>query len=206
MLQTLLELATVEKLPWKFLDVSTLKNILHDLLRKRAVFLLLTFVFKTDLLVEEIISFLNPCSIVVSQLLKIKEFKINDILFHMKILMPTGKKTVVFYMISVVEPPTVNVPVPSNNVDFGNSVTLTCTVTANPPHTIVYWRKLRNGITTNINVAQSGGKYAGSTVSNPSLQINNAQLDDQGSYTCYAQNSVGTGQSTPTALLVTGSK
>lgn len=79
-------------------------------------------------------------------------------------------------------------------------------MTANPPHTVVYWRKLRNGITTDINVANSNNKYSGSTVANPSLVINNAQLDDQGSYTCYAQNSVGTGQSTPTALTVTGSK
>jgi len=90
-------------------------------------------------------------------------------------------------------------------VDFGNQITIGCSVTSNPPHFRVFWRKKRNGITTDLNVANSNGKYSGSTTNNPSLVINNAALDDQASYVCYAENSVGTGSSTTTALSVTGS-
>lgn len=102
------------------------------------------------------------------------------------------------------EPPTVVVTLPNYQTDFGNSVTLGCTVTANPIHTIVYWRKIVNGVSTNINVGSSGGKYSGSTVSSPSLVVNNANLDDRASYVCYAENSIGVGQSTSTVLNVLG--
>lgn len=102
------------------------------------------------------------------------------------------------------EPPTVVVTLPNYQTDFGNSVTLGCTVTANPVHTIVYWRKIVNGVSSNINVGSSGGKYSGSTVSSPSLVVNNANLDDKASYVCYAENSIGVGQSTSTVLNVLG--
>lgn len=102
------------------------------------------------------------------------------------------------------EPPTVVVTLPNYQTDFGNSVTLGCTVTANPVHTIVYWRKIVNSVSTNINVGSSGGKYSGSTVSSPSLVVNNANLDDKASYVCYAENSIGVGQSTSTVLNVLG--
>jgi hypothetical protein len=86
------------------------------------------------------------------------------------------------------------------SVDFGNQITIGCSVSSNPPHTRVFWRKKRNGITTYLNVANSNGKYSGFTINNPSLVINNAALDDQASYVCYAENSVGTGSSTTTPL------
>jgi hypothetical protein len=38
---------------------------------------------------------------------------------------------------------------------FGNQVTIGCSVSSNPPHTRVFWRKKRNGITTDLNVANS---------------------------------------------------
>lgn len=88
----------------------------------------------------------------------------------------------------------------------GNSVTLVCTVTANPTHTSVYWRRTVSGITTDITVANSNNKYSGSTVSTPSLTINNAGAADEGSYVCFASNSVGTGQSSQTFLDVFGGK
>ena len=94
----------------------------------------------------------------------------------------------------------------NNNVDFGNQVTLGCSVVANPAHFRVFWRKIKDGATTDIDVASSNGKYAGSTVSAPSLVINNASLNDQASYVCLAENSVGIGSSTTTVLSVLGSK
>ncbi|XP_052061298.1 hemicentin-1-like isoform X3 [Mytilus californianus] len=102
------------------------------------------------------------------------------------------------------QPPNVVVTLPNYSVDFGQQVTLGCTVTANPSHTSVYWTRNKNGITTNINVANSGGKYSGSTVGSPSLTITNSNLDDQASYICNAQNSVGLGSSSTTVLTVSG--
>lgn len=52
----------------------------------------------------------------------------------------------------------------------------------------------------------ANNKYGGSTVSSPSLTISNAVVADEGYYVCYAENSVGTGQSSQTFLDVIGSK
>lgn len=84
-------------------------------------------------------------------------------------------------------------------------MTLGCTVTANPSHTTVYWRRVINGALTDITVTNNN-KYSGSTVSSPSLTIFNADNSDEGNYICYADNSVGTGQSSQTFLDVFGSK
>ncbi|CAG2194105.1 unnamed protein product [Mytilus edulis] len=100
--------------------------------------------------------------------------------------------------------PTVTIQQQNYNVNFGNSTVLVCSVIANPTHTTVYWRKIKNGVTTDINVANSNNKYSGSTVNNPSLQINNADLNDDGHYVCFASNSIGTGQSTSAFLDVFG--
>ncbi|XP_063420714.1 hemicentin-1-like [Mytilus trossulus] len=100
--------------------------------------------------------------------------------------------------------PTVSIQQPIYNVNYGSSVVLVCTVTANPAHTTVYWRKIKNGITTDITVANSNNKYSGSSVSSPSLQINNADLNDEGHYACFATNIIGTSQSTQAFLDVTG--
>ncbi|XP_052103233.1 hemicentin-1-like [Mytilus californianus] len=100
--------------------------------------------------------------------------------------------------------PTVTVQQTIYNVNYGNSAVLVCSVTANPAHTIVYWRKIKNGVSTDIDVVNSNNKYSGSTVSNPSLQIYNADLNDEANYVCFASNSVGTGQSSQTFLDVIG--
>lgn len=92
------------------------------------------------------------------------------------------------------------------SVNIGDSVTVQCSVVADPLHTQVYWRKIVGGTTSNINVLNSNGKYDGSTVGGPSLIINNAAFGDQGTYVCYASNSVGTGQSTQVVVAVAGSK
>ncbi|CAG2239189.1 HMCN [Mytilus edulis] len=106
--------------------------------------------------------------------------------------------------LTVLDIPSVNIQQSLYNVNYGSSVMLVCSVTANPVHTTVYWRKIKNGVTTDINVANSNNKYSGSTVNNPSLQINNADLNDEANYACFASNSVGTGQSSQTFLDVIG--
>jgi hypothetical protein len=90
-------------------------------------------------------------------------------------------------------------------VNYGASVTLECTVTATPGHTSVQWRRTINGVQTTIAVSNNNNKYSGSAVNTPSLTINTAENGDEGFYTCYATNSVGTGNSQQTYLDVVGS-
>ncbi|XP_076095861.1 basement membrane-specific heparan sulfate proteoglycan core protein-like [Mytilus galloprovincialis] len=98
--------------------------------------------------------------------------------------------------------PVVTTPTSAYTVNVGDSVTMTCIVTANPQHTSVYWQYISGGSSTNMNIA---GRISGSSVSSPSLTLSNAQLSDQGTYVCYATNNVGTGQSSQVVLAVTGS-
>ncbi|XP_052106688.1 hemicentin-1-like [Mytilus californianus] len=100
--------------------------------------------------------------------------------------------------------PTVTIQQRIYNVNYGITAVLVCSVTANPAHTIVYWRKIKDGVTSDIYVANSNNKYSGSTVSNPSLQINNTDFNDEAYYVCFSSNIVGTGQSTQTFLDVSG--
>ena len=101
--------------------------------------------------------------------------------------------------------PSVVIQQPQYTVLIGNSITLVCTVSANPTHTTVYWRRIVNGVQTDITVTNNN-KYSGSTVNTPSLTISNAENSDEGNYICYATNSIGTGQSSQTFLDVYGSK
>ncbi|XP_052058072.1 hemicentin-1-like isoform X3 [Mytilus californianus] len=100
--------------------------------------------------------------------------------------------------------PQVNILAPTYSVNVGSSVTLQCSVSANPVHTSVYWKKIVNGVANDIIMGTANNKYGGSTVSSPSLTINNAVVADEGYYVCYAENSVGTGQSSQTFLDVIG--
>ena len=94
------------------------------------------------------------------------------------------------------------------NVDYGKTVKLECTVTANPSHTSVYWQKIRNGVTSTIDATTvaNDARLSGSAVNTPSLTITNVNLNDIASYICFAQNSVGIGQSAQTSLVVFGGK
>lgn len=102
--------------------------------------------------------------------------------------------------------PQVNILSSAYSVNVGSSVTLQCTVSANPVHTTVYWKRITNGVSTDVNVFTNSNRYGGSTVNSPSLIISNAVTSDEGFYVCYATNSVGTGQSSQTYLDVAGSK
>lgn len=104
------------------------------------------------------------------------------------------------------EVPSVQITLPNYQANVGSSITLGCSVVANPAHYQVYWTKTSGGQTTNIEVVNSGGKYSGSTVNSPSLTITNAAISDDATYVCFATNSIGTGQSTSTSLDVVGSK
>lgn len=92
------------------------------------------------------------------------------------------------------------------SVNIANSITLECTITANPAHTSVTWLRVLNGVTSSINLGGNVQKYSGSTVNTPSLTITNAVQSDEGYYICQATNTVGTGQSSQTYLDVVGSK
>lgn len=103
-----------------------------------------------------------------------------------------------------IDVPIVTVPTGAYTVDVGDPITLTCQVTSNPAHTVVYWQKVTGGQTTNIDTNLP--KYSGSTPGSPSLVINNSAFTDSGTYYCFATNAVGTGQSTQVVLAVAGSK
>ncbi|XP_069133868.1 hemicentin-1-like isoform X9 [Argopecten irradians] len=98
--------------------------------------------------------------------------------------------------------PTVSVPDPTYSIVSGNSVTLRCTVSANPPVVSIQWRKIISGVTTNVNVGLTA--YTGGTVGTPALTIVTATAADSAGYICTATNSVGTGVSGTTTLTVTG--
>jgi hypothetical protein len=76
-------------------------------------------------------------------------------------------------------------------------------VSSNLAITSVQWQRNVGGTITTITSSTNTNKYSGSTTTTPSLTIFSAQQSDVGTYTCFASNSVGTGQSTTTTLSVT---
>lgn len=103
--------------------------------------------------------------------------------------------------------PTVQITSTIFPVLIGSQIILGCNVVANPPATEVYWIFLdlsnqQTVIRQNTNVA----KYGGVTLQSPSLVLKSAEFSDEGKYTCYASNSIGTGNSLTADLDVTGSK
>lgn len=119
--------------------------------------------------------------------------------------MSNNKKLNFFYYFQLTDPPVVSIASNTYQAPWGNSVTLVCTVSANPTHTSVSWKKIQNGVVTNIVPSNNPSKYEGSTVSSPSLIIKNADRNsDQAFYECAATNTIGTGTSSRTFLTVTG--
>ena len=88
----------------------------------------------------------------------------------------------------------------------GNTITLGCTVTANPFAQSVYWERDINGVVTTIGPSTNPSKYGGSTTVNPSLTINDLDFSDEGNYRCHATNIVGTGRSSQGFLDIQGRK
>ena len=102
---------------------------------------------------------------------------------------------------------TVTIPQPSYSAILGtNSVTITCFISGNPSATSVSWNKNLNGVQTDLDIANSNGKYQGGSVNNPSLTILNVAQSDEANYVCSATNLVGTSSSQTAFLDVTGSK
>ena len=94
----------------------------------------------------------------------------------------------------------------SYSINIGNTITLECSVTANPQYTSVKWQKY-DASNNPVDVDMTNSRYSGSTVSTPSLVISNAVKADEGRYICLATNLVGTGTSPQsTFLTVVGSK
>lgn len=73
--------------------------------------------------------------------------------------------------------------------EYGHSVILECSITADPPVVTVYWQKEHDGIKTNITSATPG--FDGITTNIPSLTIKETNESDSGIYVCYGANIVG---------------
>ncbi|XP_052674345.1 hemicentin-1-like isoform X2 [Crassostrea angulata] len=88
-------------------------------------------------------------------------------------------------------------------VVYGGQVTISCSISSNPSAQSMSWQKTFGGVTTTLDISNNP-RYQGGTLSNPSLTISNVNLDDKGDYRCLATNIVGTGQSGPAVIDVTG--
>ncbi|KAK6963488.1 hemicentin-1, partial [Biomphalaria glabrata] len=82
----------------------------------------------------------------------------------------------------------------------GNTISLTCTVSANPNISSFYWSKVGSGL---IDPSSNSNKYSGGTVANSTLTITGTQTQDSGNYTCTAGNTIGNTTSSFVSLLVT---
>ncbi|OWF35465.1 Hemicentin-1 [Mizuhopecten yessoensis] len=114
-------------------------------------------------------------------------------------ILGTGESANV-YLNVVGSSPTVSVPVSSYTVDRGGNVVLACSIVASPAVTTVYWTRTVQGAVNHITAASP--KYEGSSPTDPSLTINTLEPGDEGSYRCHATNSVSTGRSELTNLIV----
>ena len=114
-------------------------------------------------------------------------------------------KYIVIWFFFIVEFPIVQILSNYYNVEIGKTVTVECQVQANPAHTSVQWKRVINGVTSDLDIS-NGNKYNGATVNTPSLTIQATTDNDEGYYICTATNAVGTGSSSQSYVDVTGSK
>ncbi|KAK6963489.1 hemicentin-1, partial [Biomphalaria glabrata] len=96
--------------------------------------------------------------------------------------------------------PRLNVSSGSIVTSPGNTISLTCTVSANPNISSFYWSKVGSGL---IDPSSNTNKYIGGTVANSTLTITGTQTQDSGNYTCTAGNTIGNTTSSFVSLLVT---
>jgi hypothetical protein len=106
------------------------------------------------------------------------------------------------------DPPVPTIGLNSYSVPFGGSVEMVCTISSNPAHSVVFWKRIQNGVETLIDgsyIAYNQNKYGGGSLGTPSLTVKSADRNaDQAFYECSATNSIGTGTSSRTFLTVTG--
>ena len=105
-------------------------------------------------------------------------------------------------MFSLVVKPDVNIKPYRSTVRYGGPVTIECTVKSGIPVKEVTWYRVQGDTRTPVVV--DGRKYSGSTVRVPSLTINNANFQDEGTYVCTAENAAGVGSSPNGDIDVTG--
>lgn len=89
-------------------------------------------------------------------------------------------------------------------VDYGDNVTINCTVDAEPQVTDIFWIKSDSQQIITLNTGLPGTE--GMTVDVPSLTITYATETDAGLYACYAINKRGTGNSKTARVTVKGGK
>lgn len=110
-----------------------------------------------------------------------------------------------FFAVFTTGLPSVSIPLNAYSVNFGDSIKIPCTISANPSVTNVFWERIsQNGVSSSISLVPS--KYSGGNVITPDLTIANTDTTDQGFYRCLATNSVGTSTSDSTFLTVVGSE
>ena len=99
------------------------------------------------------------------------------------------------------------VSIPQNyQVEIGQNVVVVCSITSNPQHFTVQWkRRDNNNALTNIDTSDQT-QYTGGNLNTPSLTILNAANNDEGFYICTATNVVGQGSSQAAYVDVTGCK
>ena len=104
----------------------------------------------------------------------------------------------------IIGPPAITVSRHEYICEAGQSVTLECSVSADPEVNYVIWQTTdSNGSFVALNHDEE--KYKGSSVKLPSLTIPKSHLADSGTYRCCATNDVGTCHSLPMSLKVSGS-
>lgn len=96
--------------------------------------------------------------------------------------------------------PIVEVQIEEQTAQFGDTISINCTVRSHPNHTHVYWEK-RNGDAVTTLTSETNG-IRGSSIYMPSLTIMFATSTDTGSYTCNAENVIGVGISQASKLQI----
>ncbi|CAC5384057.1 HMCN [Mytilus coruscus] len=98
--------------------------------------------------------------------------------------------------------PVVITELPTYFVEYGENITLPCSVLSTPLQTNVYWEKTVDDRDTFI-YSGTPGTY-GISLSSPSLTIDSVVKSDNGNYTCIAINFLGITQSMTSSLTVLG--
>ena len=109
------------------------------------------------------------------------------------------------YPICLLATPAVNVPHSLYSAKVGFRLTIPCRFTSPLRVTSIKWLRIRNGLTTTLNI-EASGRYDGGTVTSPSLVIRNVTAEDAALYVCVAHSSAGQGRSGKSVLQVMGSK